>query len=144
MYRENFPNATSETLIETSPATNDYNCIAWTLGKTNAWYDSTPGYTWPWSHRDRMFASAITSIVELYRREGFLECQSLELEPGFEKVAIYSTEGRFKHAALQLVNGEWTSKMGPFEDVQHATAETLIGPELETIARVMKRERSGS
>ena len=31
------------------------------------------------------------------------------------------------HAALQLESGEWTSKMGPLEDINHTTADAVRG-----------------
>lgn len=139
MFRENFPNATLETLVEKSDATFDYNCIAWTLGDSTIWWSTLPGYFWP--PRTPRPMTVVQNVVEMYKRNGFSECQSLELEPGIEKIAIYSSSGRFKHAARQLESGKWTSKLAEHEDVEHDTAETLLGGEFESIARIMKRPR---
>ncbi len=140
MHRENFPNATPETLIEKSPATSEYNCIAWTLGEEHLWWDTVPGYFWP--RRIPKPASVIQNVVEMYNAQGFIECQSADLEPGIEKIVLYSESGKFRHAAFQLESGRWTSKMGPYEDVVHSTAETLLGDELEKIERIMMRPRT--
>jgi hypothetical protein len=32
------------------------------------------------------------------------------------------------HAALQLESGDWTSKLGDFEDISHSTIEAVSGP----------------
>ena len=84
----------------------------------------------------------VENVVELYRRLGFARCETPDFEGGFEKVAIYESSGRFQHAALQLEDGRWTSKLGIHEDVEHATLETLLGGELERIACVLKRART--
>ena len=46
-------------------------------------------------------------------------------EPSFEKVAIYFQRGRPTHAAHQLPNGKWTSKLGRDVDVGHDTLEEI-------------------
>src|SRR5262249_13007391 len=142
MRRDCFPRSTPATLIEKSPATPAYNCIAWTLGQSNVWYDTAPGYYWP--PRVRRPATVVTNVIERYRRLGFVECESLDLEPGMEKVVLYSTDGQFQHAALQLENGKWTSKLGCYEDVEHDLADALLGGELEKIAAVLMRPRKSS
>ncbi len=44
----------------------------------------------------------------------------------FEKIAIYvDTDGVPTHAARQLPDGSWTSKLGDWEDIQHQTLEAL-------------------
>lgn len=45
------------------------------------------------------------------------------------------------HAALQLENGDWTSKMGSAEDILHILAEVLEGPEYGHVARFLSRPR---
>jgi hypothetical protein len=37
-------------------------------------------------------------------------------------------QGAPKHAARQLPNGNWTSKMGRFEDIQHFELSSIGGP----------------
>ena len=139
MYLENFPNATSDLLQEKSPATSNYNCIAWTLGDTETWWSSAPGYFWP--PRTPKPMSRLENVVALYRRQGFEECPTPDPEDGFEKVALYVSAGEFVHAALQLADGRWTSKFGKHEDAEHETLESLLGGEFESIGCILKRER---
>jgi len=65
------------------------------------------------------------AFVEAYGTIGFEECADGSLEAGFEKIALYGTADGPKHAARQLSDGSWTSKLGPFEDITHQTLESL-------------------
>jgi len=47
---------------------------------------------------------------------------------GFEKIALYSNANESTHAARQLPDGQWTSKLGDFEDIKHVNVECLQGP----------------
>ena len=55
-----------------------------------------------------------------------------KLEQGIEKIALFG-KGDFgseipAHAALQLESGQWTSKLGTFEDINHTILEAVAGP----------------
>jgi hypothetical protein len=41
------------------------------------------------------------------------------LEDGFEKIALYEKLGVVKHAAKQMPNGSWRSKLGPQQVIEH-------------------------
>jgi hypothetical protein len=60
------------------------------------------------------------------------------LEPGFEKIALYALAGLPKHAARQLPNGRWTSKLGELEDVEHLV-DGLVGTWYGGVIQVLKR-----
>jgi hypothetical protein len=84
--------------------------------------------------------------LEAYRTIGYETCDSQCFEPGFEKIAIYVNDnGKPTHAARQLPNGQWTSKIGMWEDVEHEFSESLAmeirGQIIDygTIAQLMKR-----
>ncbi len=71
---------------------------------------------------------AANRYIELFKENGFEICNDINLETGFEKIAIYATEAFvFTHVSLQLENGTWTSKMGDFEDIEHTDLFTLSG-----------------
>jgi hypothetical protein len=63
---------------------------------------------------------------------GYSVCENPALEHGVEKVALYAKimfgQAVPTHAALELESGEWTSKLGPLEDVRHAKLEAVNGP----------------
>jgi len=50
---------------------------------------------------------------------GYQECTAPDYEPGYLKIAIYSTNDVFHHVALQLRNGLWSSKVGQAHDLSH-------------------------
>jgi hypothetical protein len=126
-----FPNLTDTNCSVTSPVTRRYNCIAWAAKNNTRWWWPDPfgiGY-WPLAERRVTF----DCFVKAFESLGYRVCLSDALEEGFEKIAIYgikSPDGSAlpTHAALQLNNGEWTSKLGQFEDISHKSAEDLIGP----------------
>ena len=50
----------------------------------------------------------------------YVPCESGNFEKGFEKIAIYSDKMKTPtHAARQLDNGSWTSKLGRCNDISH-------------------------
>ncbi len=62
-----------------------------------------------------------------------------ELEPGFEKIALFADErGIPRHAARQLLTGRWTNKLGELEDIEHGLRD-LEGAEYGTVVLVMRR-----
>jgi hypothetical protein len=68
------------------------------------------------------------AYLAAFRSRGFEVCNDGSLEAGTEKIVIYELQGKPKHAARQLANGNWTSKMGDFEDVEHLELSCLGGP----------------
>ncbi len=64
---------------------------------------------------------------------------------GIEKVAIFGiTEPgvriRPTHASRQLLNGKWTSKMGPLEDIEHSPESAVGGPSYGKVIRYLGRK----
>lgn len=125
----------------TSPETSGYNCIAWAAGDSCKWWwprvhPFSSSY-WPDEAPDRETKNA---FKEAYRSLGYEECESVEPEQGYEKIAVYTDEdGRPTHAARQLQNGMWTSKCGELEDIEHEL-EGLEGKNgYGSVSFVMKR-----
>jgi len=123
----------------TSPETPEYNCFAWAVGVTDEFWE--PGRTWP---IDTPTAHEVQVVIDAYRTRGFELCQDGSLEQGVEKLAIYADEdGEPTHAARQLTNGRWTSKLGTWEDIEHDLAD-LEGPHpaYGTVTNFMRRPRT--
>ena len=57
---------------------------------------------------------------------------------GSKKIAIYQSGGLPTHAARQLPDGQWTSKLGRNIDISH-TLPGLEGPEYGQVAVFMRR-----
>ena len=122
----------------TSNATIDYNCIAWAAGANNRWWDPTenPNYFWP---EGIPHVDDVDTIVKVFVALGYMLSQSRDLEPGFEKVAIYGDGAGFTHAARQLPSGKWTSKLGDWEDIEHNNLEALEGEFYGKAVQILKR-----
>ena len=122
----------------TSEQDGTYNCIAWAAGYDDRWWSHQPGYYWIGERgADAQF------LVELFGILGYEECSGHDLEPGYEKVALYARDGEWTHAARQLESGRWTSKLGMYEDVAHTTLDSLSGDLYGDLHCVMRRPRAG-
>lgn len=108
---------------ETSHPTRRYNCFAWAAGEDFRRWDVVPGYYWP---PGVMRSTAVDFVIEAYRTRGYEICADRSVEPGFDKIVIYAKPGRIgSHAAIQLLDGRWSSKLGDEEDITHETPESL-------------------
>lgn len=135
-----FPNLRLSNYSVESPATIDYNCIAWAAGDTGAfwWPDSMNIGFWP-ANIPR--EENLNAFIRAFESIGYSECESPQLETNFEKIAIYvKNDGKPAHAARQLESGMWTSKIGRLEDIEHVL-EALSGDIYGYVTTVMKRER---
>jgi hypothetical protein len=89
----------------------------------------------------------VKNFVEMYAKQGgYIECENGSLEPGFEKVVIYARGPMqaVKHAAWQLDDGTWSSKLGPLEDINHKTPENLTSRLYGEPVKFLKRERKSA
>lgn len=136
-----FPNLIVSEYQKKSDETPDYNCIAWAAGDSSRWWWPSPFSYWPTEAPQEVTLEGYRAVFELM---GYEECGTEELEPGFEKVGIYvDADGSPTHAAKQLENGSWTSKLGSWEDIEHQTLHALEGTGLGygTIALILRRPR---
>lgn len=120
-----YPRLTDQNYIITSPESDDYNCAAWAVedNERHWWPTLLPDYYWPpGARRD----DTLTAIVEGYSMLGYSVCDTSELEPGYEKIAIYADGDEPLHVARQLQSGRWTSKLGmDWEDIEHSELADL-------------------
>jgi hypothetical protein len=135
---ELFPGLRVMGYTQTSEPTIRYNCIAWAARDETRWWWPDPwgeGY-WP---ADVERVETLEAFVEAYRTLGYEPCGTAAREDGFEKVAIFTDrEGLPQHAARQLENGRWTSKLGELEDIEHAL-DGLEGARYGKVAQVLRR-----
>ena len=135
---EHLPELSSVDYVVTSRADKRYNCVAWAAGSDRHWWQ--PDRYWPLS--DRSDESTV-AYIRAFASLGYEECTSSDLEPGFEKVVLYeSSDGLVEHAARQLPNGRWTSKLGKLQDIEHGTPEALhVIFSYGRVAAILKRPR---
>ena len=118
----------------TSERSEAYNCFAWALGDDSQWIDPTVDYARATINVSN--ESQFDSVVELFRAAGYEVCGDGGLEAGYEKVAIYVKDGVPTHAARQLSDGRWTSKLGKYEDIEHDSLDALNGEGFGEYGRV--------
>jgi len=89
---------------------------------TDAWWWPAPGRYWPAAApREETLAAFLAAFATL----GYAPCASADPEPGVVKIALYAVAGTPTHAARQLPDGRWTSKLGPSIDITHTTLDAL-------------------
>ena len=134
-----FPTMAQTGYAITSPEDWRYNCIAWAVGDMRQWWEPLRGSYWPPGVPREYTLAAYTRVFAIH---GYVSCDNAELEPGFEKVALFTNEeGAPTHAARQLASGIWASKLGELEDIEHTTLHALEGAAYGKVAQVMKRAR---
>jgi hypothetical protein len=128
-----FPNLDADGYQTCSPKTESYNCVAWAAGDASRWWE--PGIYWP-----RPAGDDFASLLVLFEMLGYEPCEQDHFEAGSEKVALYADdEGNWTHAARQLPDGRWTSKLGPDEDIIHRTSQGLAGNAYGRVYAIVKR-----
>ena len=135
--RAALPGLTAENHQITSPATWEYNCVAWAAGQTTTWWWPVPGRYWP---PDVPREESIPAFIAAFALLGYSRCSAADLEPTKEKVALYARGGTPTHAARQLNNGKWTSKLGPSLDVEHSTLDALAGGAYGQVVAILSRD----
>lgn len=139
-----FPLLVESSYEITSPATPDYNCIAWAAEDDEVWWEPDPLNLCYWPPEiSRTYT--LESYIKVYEILGYAICEDAQYEEGFEKIAIYiDLKGIPTHAARQLSTCSWTSKLGQLEDIEHATLDDLTGQHYGSIAIIMKRPKRKS
>jgi hypothetical protein len=136
-----FPSLRASDYEITSSSSLLYNCFAWVARDITAWWEPDPfnEYFWP-SGAPREYS--IHAFVEAFRTLGYHRCENPSLEPGFEKIALFAfPDGTPTHAARQLADGRWTSKLGSFEDIAHSGLASLEGPAYGSVVACLRRPR---
>src|ERR1043165_9656392 len=124
---KSFPKLRATKYKVASPATRRYNCIAWAAGDDRRFWWPKPiaPYYWP---KEVPLEESLGNFIRVFQLLGYEVCKSDELEPNFEKVAIYmGANGIPKHAARQTISGAWTSKLGSEVDIEHDTLDAISG-----------------
>jgi len=104
----------------TSVSTEDYNCVAWINDILDEWvqfYDANGNYDF-----------SLDRYIKYFESYGYLINDNSDKQEGFTKIAIsFDKDKNFKHVCKQLPNGEWSSKLGDWEDIKHNNPIDLLG-----------------
>ncbi|GJL77144.1 MAG: hypothetical protein NPINA01_01330 [Nitrospinaceae bacterium] len=135
-----FPRLTNGNYTITSHRTKDYNCIAWSFEEITRWWwpDKYEQYYWP---ENVPRVETLESFIRAYQDIGYYPCFNDNFERDFQKVAIFvDSNGAPTHAARQLSNGKWTSKLGDEVDIEHEL-EGVAGQKSPygNVAQILKR-----
>lgn len=136
-----FPALQSDGFEIISPATIDYNCIAWAADDNGRWWepDRFGLKYWP---PDVPRDYNIESFISAFETLGYVRCDDGDLETGHEKIGIYENLlGEFTHVAWQMEDGRWSSKLGDGNDIIHNSVNGLYGEFYGTVNVFMKRKR---
>jgi hypothetical protein len=138
-----FPNLARSHYRITSPSTPRYNCIAWAADRTDRWWEPVEGeqYFWP---PGATFEYGLEPYTEAFEAIGYERCPTPDPELGYRKVALYARGDIAYHAAKQLVNGMWSSKLGDGKDIVHEHLEAIEGPEYGWPVRFLRRRYRAS
>jgi hypothetical protein len=132
--------------LVTSKSDTTYNCIAWAYNINDRWMWPNTGlypfldgvHYWP---SDEIIDCNVQNFIEAFQLKGYELCENPDFEIGFRKIALYVIPGTAdcQHAARQLSNGKWTSKLGGFNDIQHGTPEAIENNEYGKVFCYMRR-----
>lgn len=115
-----------------------YNYFAWAAEEDDRWWQPVPGDQFYWPD-GVLNEESLEAYIQAYQTLGYKPCYDDELEPGYQKIAIYiESSGIPTHAARQLPNGKWTSKLGWLEDIEHEL-DGLIGSRYGVVGKILKR-----
>lgn len=144
LYARAFPNLTAHNHRIAGSPTLEYNCIAWAAGDDRQnWWPASRGY-WPSGVSNQ---PTVPAFVAAFASLGYEVCSDGAPEPGFEKVALYAAAGAGgalipTHAARQLPDGRWSSKLGKRELIEHDTPDDVSGPLYGAPVEYLRRPRA--
>jgi hypothetical protein len=137
--RHHFPNLHGGDFEETSIETDEYNCIAYAAGDDGNWWWPHPDGYWP----DGVpMVETVDAFIQAFRTRNFELCNNGDVDPQYEKIAIYADNlGNPKHAAKQLPSGKWSSKLGISWDISHDAYQGVEGKIYGIVVQFMRRPR---
>ena len=122
LFINEFPNLHGEGFEIVDQPSQRYNCIGYAASDaTRWWWPDGINYWPPWATLDTKMESLMEALAGL----GYEQCDDSDPEDGYQKVALYEVQGEFQHAAVQMPNGHWRSKMGRGPAIEHRNPESL-------------------
>ena len=116
----------------------DYNCIAYAAGETDRWWSHEANIHCYWPEPAQR-TSSIAGLVAVFTALGYEPAADASVEIGYIKVALYQQNGQWTHAARQMPNGRWRSKLGPGPLIEHDTPADLAGALYGVVHCIMRR-----
>lgn len=138
------PRLTGENCVAHSDPTEDYNCLAFAAGQVQCWWEPyiippmRPGIYWPAGVTPD---NTVEAWCEALATVGFAVCGDTSHDSELVKVVVYRSGDTATHAARQLRDGRWVSKLGDEADVIHLRPEDVGGGIYGEVACVLARRR---
>lgn len=126
---------TARNHFKTSERTPVYNCIAHVFDDFDRWWWPHVDAHWP---PECPLIESIEAFHSMFLSLRYSECSDGELEPDFDKIALYALDGTPKHAARQVSKEQWSSKIGQHIDIVH-TLDALAGPLYGHVVRYYRK-----
>lgn len=126
----------------TSPATFQYNCIAYAMGMQDRWVDHAdlPWHWWPPVEK----GDSIRHLIKAFCYFGFEECGLDDsVESNYDKIAIYQLSNKWTHAARIITREKYQSKFGASYDGFHSHGDVLKA-QYGTVCVIMRRLKTDS
>ncbi len=134
--RRLFPRLFGNEYRLTSRKSRRYNCLAWAIGDTDVWWDAGAGGLWPDGVPDD---GSVLAAIRFFEHFGYTRAANAKLEKGVLKIAIYGDDQGYTHAARQLADGRWSSKLGKLQDIEHHKLENLFGRRYGTVVQIVEK-----
>jgi hypothetical protein len=130
--RAKFPKLVAGIYQRASVATARYNCVAFANGDERHWWNPQPQllkpkrrYYWP---PDIKKEWTLETLIEIFTSTGYEIIKNQEIEPGWEKVAIYVSLEDMEPSHVAKSDGRvWKSKLGKGQDIEHYSLDVLEG-----------------
>jgi len=138
LARAKFPFLNDRNSRPSSPVDDGYNCIACAAGDSERWWWPDPQEQAYWPATVPR-AETVEAFVQAYALLGYSHRTDTSVEPEKQKIAIFvSDQGTPTHAARQLPDGWWTSKLGQQIDIEHELS-AVEGPAYGKVTIVLAR-----
>lgn len=125
----------------TSPADPRYNCVAFANENKRKWWEAGchgGKFFWP-----EKIADDINGWVKMFTDQGYELTENRDVEPGFEKVAIFVDLSDMLPSHVAKSDGRaWKSKLGRYQDIEHSSLDLLEGDqscEYGIVDKILKR-----
>ncbi|MCK4830265.1 hypothetical protein KA005_81860 [bacterium] len=133
-----FPRLKSKKYKISSPEDPTYNCIAWSLGDNQRWWEPDPmgDYYWP-PEISRSYS--LDSYKAIYLKRGFTIDSDHDIEHDLSKIALFAKNDLPTHASKKTSSRNWSSKLGSSIDIEHEL-EGLIGEAYGIVKIIFKKK----
>jgi hypothetical protein len=122
-----------------SKATPRYNCIAFVVGDERHWWEGEcNGGRYGW-FLGLPRKTDVKTLVRAFTERGYELTDNRNIEPGYEKVAIYVNADDLEFSHIAHSDGVvWKSKLGKGQDIHHYSLDVLEGDEIDEYGIVDK------